>query len=58
MKALVGAEKRIALVAQDIVEHFERRQEIIDGKAIDLLQKSQIRETSRLKLGSVILPLA
>ncbi len=34
LEALVGAENRIALVAKDIVEHFERRQEIMDGKAM------------------------
>lgn len=42
LKALVGAEKRIALVAQDIVEHFERRQEIIDGKAMIVCMSRQI----------------
>jgi type I restriction enzyme R subunit len=34
LEALVGAEKRIALVAADIVQHFERRQEAMDGKAM------------------------
>jgi type I restriction enzyme R subunit len=42
LKALVGAEKRINLVAQDIVEHFERRQEIIDGKAMIVCMSRQI----------------
>lgn len=42
LKALVGAEKRIALVAQDIIEHFERRQEIIDGKAMIVCMSRQI----------------
>lgn len=42
LKALVGAEKRIALVAKDIVEHFERRQEIIDGKAMIVCMSRQI----------------
>jgi type I restriction enzyme, R subunit len=42
LKALVGAEKRIALVAQDIVDHFERRQEIIDGKAMIVCMSRQI----------------
>jgi type I restriction enzyme R subunit len=34
LEAVVGAEKRIGLVAQDIVDHFEKRQEAIDGKAM------------------------
>lgn len=34
LEAVVGAEKRIKLVAQDIVEHFERRQEAMQGKAM------------------------
>ena len=33
LEALVGSQQRIALIAKDIVEHFQRRQEIIDGKA-------------------------
>jgi type I restriction enzyme R subunit len=34
LEAIVGTEKRIGLVAQDIVDHFEKRQEAIDGKAM------------------------
>ena len=34
LEALVGAEKRVALIAADIVEHFERRQEALAGKAM------------------------
>jgi len=34
LEAMVGTEKRIALVAEDIVSHFERRLEAIDGKAM------------------------
>ncbi|MDT8405598.1 type I restriction endonuclease subunit R, partial [Sulfuriflexus sp.] len=34
MEALVGAEKRIQNVAQDIVAHFEKRQEVFAGKAM------------------------
>lgn len=33
LEAMVGLKKRLRLVAADIVEHFERRQEIIEGKA-------------------------
>ncbi len=34
MEALVGAEKRIDLIARDIVNHLERRLEAMDGKAM------------------------
>ncbi len=34
MEALVGSEKRIKNVAQDIVSHFEARQEVFAGKAM------------------------
>jgi type I site-specific restriction-modification system R (restriction) subunit len=34
LEAVVGADKRLALVARDIVEHFEQRLEAIDGKAM------------------------
>jgi type I restriction enzyme R subunit len=34
LEALVGAPERIALIAQDIVDHYERRQEAIKGKAM------------------------
>jgi type I site-specific restriction-modification system R (restriction) subunit len=34
IEAVVGAEKRLKLVARDIVQHFERRLEATDGKAM------------------------
>jgi type I restriction enzyme, R subunit len=34
LAAVVGAEKRIRLVAQDLVNHFEQRLEAMDGKAM------------------------
>ena len=34
LEAVVGAESRVKLVAQDIVEHFEQRLEALDGKAM------------------------
>jgi len=34
LEAIVGAEKRLKLVAHDIVEHFEKRCEAIEGKAM------------------------
>ncbi len=42
LEAVVGAEKRIALVAQDIVEHFERRLEALDGKAMVVCMSRRI----------------
>ena len=34
LEALVGTEKRLNLIAKDLVEHFENRLETMDGKAI------------------------
>ena len=34
LEAVVGAQKRLELVARDIVEHFEKRCEAMDGKAM------------------------
>jgi type I restriction enzyme R subunit len=34
LEALVGAEKRIDLIAADLVAHFEKRQEVLRGKAM------------------------
>lgn len=34
IEALIGSEKRIQNVAQDIVAHFEQRQEVFDGKGM------------------------
>jgi type I restriction enzyme R subunit len=34
LEALVGAERRVALIAQDLVQHFERRLEALAGKAM------------------------
>ena len=35
LEAIVGAERRLALVARDIVSHFEDRLQAMDGKAMD-----------------------
>src|SRR5213078_2662181 len=32
LESIVGANKRVHLVAKDIVEHFEKRQEAMEGK--------------------------
>ena len=54
LEAIVGAEKRVALVARDTVEHFERRQEAMDGKAMVVCMSRRIcidlyRELVRLR---------
>ncbi|BAY52772.1 type I site-specific deoxyribonuclease, HsdR family protein [Thermostichus vulcanus NIES-2134] len=42
LEAIVGAEKRLRLIAQDIVEHFERRLEAMDGKAMVVCMSRRI----------------
>ena len=42
MEALVGAEKRLRLVAQDIVDHYEQRLEALEGKAMIVCMSRRI----------------
>ena len=42
LEAVVGAEKRLALVARDIVAHFEARQEALDGKGMVVCMSRRI----------------
>ena len=42
LEAIVGAERRVALVARDIVEHFDSRQEAMDGKAMVVCMSRRI----------------
>ena len=54
LEAIVGAEKRLALVARDIVEHFGQRLEAIEGKAMVVCMSRRIcvelyRELVRLR---------
>ncbi|AGX88486.1 type I restriction endonuclease subunit R [Candidatus Symbiobacter mobilis] len=42
MEALVGAEQRIRNVAQDLVAHFEKRQEVFAGKAMVVAMSRRI----------------
>jgi type I restriction enzyme R subunit len=42
MEAMVGTEKRIRLIAKDIVEHFDRRLEVMDGKAMIVCMSRRI----------------
>ena len=54
LEAIVGAEKRLKLVAQDIVAHFEQRIEAMNGKAMVVCMSRRIcvalyRELVRLR---------
>ncbi len=54
LEAVVGSEKRVALIARDIVEHFERRTDAMDGKAMVVCMSRRIcidlyRELVRLR---------
>ena len=56
MEAVVGAEKRVGQIAEDIVAHFEQRLETLDGKAMVVCMSRRIcidlyRELSRLRPG-------
>ena len=42
LEAVVGAEKRLELVARDIVEHFGNRLEAMDGKAMVVCMSRRI----------------
>jgi type I restriction enzyme R subunit len=42
LEALVGDPKRIALIAKDLVEHFERRREALSGKAMIVCMSRRI----------------
>ena len=54
LEAIVGTEKRVKLIAQDIVAHFEQRLEALDGKAMVVCMSRRIcielyRELVRLR---------
>lgn len=54
LEAIVGTEKRLRLIAQDIVDHFERRLETLEGKAMAVCMSRRIcvdlyREIVRLR---------
>ena len=54
LEAIVGAEKRLRLVAGDLVSHFDQRLEAIDGKAMIVCMSRRIcidlyRELARLR---------
>ena len=54
LEAVVGTEKRLSIVAQDIVDHFEQRLEAMEGKAMVVCMSRRIcvdlyRELVRLR---------
>ena len=56
LEAVVGAEKRVKQIAEDIVAHFEQRLEVLDGKAMVVCMSRRIcidlyRELARLRPG-------
>jgi len=42
LEAMVGTEKRVGLVAADLVDHFEKRLEVLDGKAMIVCMSRRI----------------
>lgn len=42
LEALIGSENRLETVAKDIVQHFEQRQEVFDGKAMIVTMSRRI----------------
>jgi type I restriction enzyme, R subunit len=42
VEALVGSEKRLALVAEDLVKHFEDRLAALDGKGMIVCMSRRI----------------
>ena len=54
LEAVVGSDKRLELVARDIVEHFEKRLEVMDGKGMIVCMSRRIavdlyREITKLR---------
>ena len=42
LEAVVGADRRIEMVAEDLVRHFERREEVLEGKAMVVTMSRRI----------------
>jgi len=42
LEAMIGSENRIKLVAKDVVEHFENRQSVLDGKGMFVAMSRRI----------------
>ncbi len=61
LEAVVGADERLKLVAEDIVAHFEERLDAMDGKAMIVCMSRRIcidlyRELVRLRPGGLAAP--
>ena len=48
LEAMVGTEERIGLVAKDIVEHFEQRLDVMDGKGMIVGMSRRICQQSSI----------
>ena len=48
LAASVGAEHRVALIAANLVEHFEQRLAVLDGKALIVCMSRRIWSTSTM----------
>ena len=42
LEAIVGSDKRVSLIARDLVNHFEQRLEVLDGKALVVCMSRRI----------------
>lgn len=42
LEALVGTDRRLALIAEDLIQHFETRLEVMDGKAMVVCMSRRI----------------
>jgi len=42
LEAVVGSEKRIKVIAQDLVKHFDERQQVLEGKAMAVCMSRRI----------------
>lgn len=42
LEAMIGSEKRISLIAQDVVDHFETRLSVMDGKGLFVAMSRRI----------------
>ena len=58
LEAVVGTEKRVKQIAEDIVTHFDQRLEVLDGKAMVVCMSRRICVDLYRELGSPPPPLA
>jgi len=53
LEAVVGSENRLKLIARDLVEHFEKRLEVIDGKAMVVCMSRRIAVDLYREIGAL-----